>query len=463
MRTLSLHGIRVPTVQLQSVRRAALAVAGAAALLAGGVPASAQVYLPLPLNSAGSKSVQADLSTPLQNGVYNIALTNTMGSPTVYQSIFGVSPSPSLPSATDLSGNWLFGGVPFNIPSAGNVGVNQVWNAALAIPSPFSPTSPQAAPGGERVLVVYPPASGSFTWQGINEFQTLIGCYWGYPFDIGAPGNAKRAWIIVNATDGSSYRRNLFPGPSDYTQFSNSDIFQAPLPAGQMYGSAAPPSNADIRDVNFTTFKSRYSNVINNTTTTNVYVSHTSDPTLTRNNMRLDMQKIQLPFQFLNKTISSVEFHDNGYFGIQRIFVTGLTGRRDVTDQIQLVPLQVYYSAALGSYIQVCRLTNPATNTTTLVGPISVVLNHSALAADNLSCNNNTGTTTTTLPGSPYVDCGLGTGSTLLPGQSLIVTFRYVVGTTPPSPTIPTVTPQFIPGYSDTANPGVVVAGSQPR
>lgn len=441
---------------------AGLLATGIAGVALSAVPARAQVYTPYSLKSWGVSSGTAidsnGISTPItgQPGVNLVLAGSTVGGASdVYHSVFGSygiglsSPPGSLPALGANSSTTQYfprqpdsRAVPFLFQSDANG--NTIWHSMSVLPG--SITDPRNAPSGERDLTITIPntASAPFTGlegYGVSEIHTLINSYWG------RRDGTQRVWIDFIADDGFTWTKVLNPGPADFSLYPTS---VTTVPKGYASGTNTAPVDSDFRDVNFTTYKGRYSNVINGTTTFNAFLDGLQDKTLVRNYMRLDKQTIALPGVFLGKRLTQVVVHDLGNIGVQRVFLSGMTARQDITNQISLTPLQVYSNSTTKTYLMVARLTN--TGLQALPGPVSIVLNNSDVTPATVS--NLTGTTSSVLPGSPYVDA-ISSGSTLLPGQSVIVEIRYVGATTP------VTVAGGIPGWR--SSNGRALSGVQPR
>ncbi|MBS0196800.1 MAG: hypothetical protein JSR77_08585 [Planctomycetes bacterium] len=155
------------------------------------------------------------------------------------------------------SGSLILGGVPFFIEPGGN----NIWWAGLATgPNPRTLTVPVNVRGVKRV-------------------ETLINTAWGQ----GGPGSLLRIEFI--GTHGAFHALDLVGG-------------------------------VDVRDWN----QYAYTNTINNTTTTNVFVS---------GGHRLDKQSFELPDSFANEDLLAVRVVDTGAENVQRGYLQGLTVRID--------------------------------------------------------------------------------------------------------------------------------------
>jgi len=200
------------------------------------------------------------------------------------------------------------------------------------------------------------------------------------------------------------YTKNLTAGPPNYNMYT---------PFG---GPLAPPSNADIRDFHHSGLQGRYSNVINGTTTQQVFTDTyfgLSDKNSQRT-YRLDRVRISVPAPYNQWKLIGMKVKDNGSFGNHRVFVGAITAHSGHCANINL--LQTYESG--NTYLQVYRVTNCSTYSWT--NPVSLVLRN--LTA-GVTLTNATNTTTVNDVGSPYINATI--SSPLLPGQSVIMTLRF--------------------------------------
>ncbi|MCC2668860.1 MAG: hypothetical protein K0Q72_1331 [Armatimonadetes bacterium] len=312
------------------------------------------------------------------------------------------------------SGDVTLGSVPFSIPVVSNI-------------PRFS--------GGSRVL---PSRSESNFWLGaynwlpgdinsqatgtqsisiapnlnqVPDVYALMGCYWGRRTSNGLANGTviSAASVTFTFVDFASvthtYTKTLTAGPANYSLYT---------PFG---GPLLPPSNSDIRDFHDSEFKSRYSNVINGTTTTQVYsgsflgLSDQDDP----RTYRLDMVRLSIPYPYNQMKLTGINVSDQGAWGIQRIFVGGMTSLTGHCTNMQLLNT---VAGANNSYLQVYRLTNCATYQ--FANPLSVLLTN---LTPGVTLTNGTGTATGENAGIPYVNTNI--ASPLLPNQSVIVTLRF--------------------------------------
>jgi hypothetical protein len=88
--------------------------------------------------------------------------------------------------------------------------------------------------------------------------------------------------------------------------------------------------NVDIRDYNY----DGWTNNINGTTTVNVFLVN---PGVYNGESRLDMQRIDLPDQFLSQTLINIRLTDIGGNNIQRTFISGVTVATVVPEPISSI------------------------------------------------------------------------------------------------------------------------------
>jgi hypothetical protein len=150
-------------------------------------------------------------------------------------------------------GSQVLGGIPFNIPTSGN----NYWGA-------FNATGPNP-----RQIDI------PVNRFGVSEVHTLINTFWG---QAGLPSLASLEFF---GSGGAHHVLNLI-------------------------------GNEDIRDQN----NASYTNIINNTTTTEVFINGPG---------RLDKQFITLPAAFHNQVLTTIRVIDNGADGSQRLIVLGVS------------------------------------------------------------------------------------------------------------------------------------------
>jgi hypothetical protein len=304
------------------------------------------------------------------------------------------------PNYTNLSttGQAIFGSVPFTIP----------YKAPLA---PYNakgriiPTNAQSnfwlsayedggQANGTQTLTV--PTSLSQ----VPEVYALMGCWWGRP---GTPSVSVQFSFTDVGGSPYTYTKTLQAGPSNFTLYPP-------------FGVLTPPSTAEIRDFHNSEFKGRYSNVINGTTTQEVWTDTyrgLSDKDHDRQ-YRMDMVRLEIPYPFNQMKLTEIKVTDTGKWGVQRVFLGAATGNTGHCAQVQL--LQSYGSA--GVYLQVYRVTN-CTNYQ-WDNPVSLVLKD--LQA-GVTLTNSSGTATGENASAPYINST--STNPLLPGQSVVMTLRF--------------------------------------
>jgi hypothetical protein len=239
----------------------------------------------------------------------------------------------------------------------------------------------------------------------------LMNSWWGQRTTNGLANGTVASYAAVEfsfldyANVTHTWTKALTAGPANYSLYT---------PFG---GPLTPPSNADIRDFHDSQFKSRYANVINTTTTQQVFsgsflgLSDQNDP----RTYRLDMVRISIPYPYNQMKLTGVTVKDTGNWGHQRIFVGGITGQ---TGHCATMNLLSTVAGSGNSYLQVYRLTNCSSYQ--LDNPLSILLTN--LTA-GVTLTNGTGTATGENAGAPYVNANI--ASPLLPNQSVIVTLRF--------------------------------------
>jgi len=307
----------------------------------------------------------------------------------------------SLPEFTNLSttGAATFGSVPFIIPYKAPL-------APFAKGSRVIPTNAQsnfwlsAYSGGAQASGLQTLTVPS-TLSQVAEVYALMGCWWGRP---GTPLVSVRFTFQDFGGSTYTYTKTLQAGPSNYTLY-------AP------YTGLTPPSTAEIRDFHDSQFRARYSNVINGTTTQQVWTDHyfgLSDKDSART-YRIDMQRLEIPYPYNQMKLTEVNVSDDGAWGVQRIFLGAATANTGHCAQVTLLQT---YSGGTGVYLQVYRVTNCSTYQWD--NPVSLVLKN---LTSGVTLTNSTGTATGENAGYPYINSSA--SSALLPGQSVIMTLRF--------------------------------------
>lgn len=308
----------------------------------------------------------------------------------------------SNPNFTNLSttGGALFGSVPFTIPYKAPLAPYAKGQRVIPTNSQsnfwLSAYADGAQAVGTQTLTV--PTSLSQ----VPEVYALMGAWWGRP---GSPLVSVQFSFVDASNTPFTYTKTLEAGPSNFSLYT---------PFG---GLLTPPAYAEIRDFHDSQFKQRYSNVINGTSTTQVWTDYykgLSDKDNKRN-YRIDMQRLEIPYPYNQMKLTEVKVTDDGQWGVQRIFLGAATAN---TGHCAVISLLQSYSGGANVALQVYRITN-CTNYT-WDNPVSLVLRN--LQA-GVTLTNATGTTTAEPVNAPYINSTSGTS--LAPGQSVVMTLRF--------------------------------------
>lgn len=322
------------------------------------------------------------------------------------------------------TGDALFGGVLFNIPVVPEVPVfvskgkkknksmvrylptraeSNFWLSAYE----WNSNDEQVQASGLRELEIT-----DQVFNQVPELYLLMGSWWGRRTANGQLDGEPTDFASVTLTfenpvlgeDDLTYTKKLIAGPPNYA-------FYAP------YALTSPPDDADIRDFHNSEFQGRYANVINGTTTQQVFSGTYLGPSAqTKRNYRLDRVRIDVPYPYNLYKLKGIKVSDYGAWNVQRVFVGGITARSGHSASITL--LQTYANHTEKTYLQVYRITN--TSTYKWDSAVSLVLKN---LTPGVTLDSPTGYTTVNDVGSPYVDVPVSGG--LLPGQSVVITMRF--------------------------------------
>lgn len=306
------------------------------------------------------------------------------------------------------TGEAIFDSVPFVIPYKASPGLFNAKGRILPTPEQsnfwLSAYSGGLQASGTQTFTI--DTTGTTIGQ-VSEVCTLMGCWWGNR-SLASPVSVRFSFQDQFGTP-YSYTKTLKAGPSNFT------LYQPYNPLG-----LTPPTDAEIRDFHDSELRGRYSNVINGTTTKQVWTGHyfgLSD----RNNQRtyrLDMQRISIPYPYNALQLTEIKVTDNGGWLNQRVFLAAATATTGHAATVQLQ--STYANVTTGSYIQVYRVTNSSTYQWD--GPVSLMLKN---LTPGVTLVGGTGVGTGEDAGAPYQN----TTGTLLPGQSAIYTLRFTKST----------------------------------
>lgn len=306
------------------------------------------------------------------------------------------------PNFTNLSttGTAIFGSVPFTIPYKDPLDPYNVKGQRIVPTNAQSNMWLSAYSGGAQANGLQTLTIPS-TLSQVSEVYALMGLWWGRP---GTPRVSVQFSFQDSGGGTHTYLKTLQAGPANFSLYPP-------------FGGLTAPATAELRDFHNSQFKNRYSNVINGTTTREVW-SDTyfglSDKASQRQ-YRLDMLRLDIPYPFNQMKLTEVKVSDNGDWGVQRVFLAASTANTGHCAQIQLLQT---YSGGTGVYLQVYRVTN-CTNYQ-WDNPVSLVLKN---LQPGVTLTNSNGTASGENAGYPYINST--SSSPLLPGQSVVMTLRF--------------------------------------